>query len=722
MNDINNVHVWKNKGDGYGSLKLWPSWYSVDTLTDNDVSTSSIPDQVIVDAVAAEQKKFPVYTLTQKDLLAGLKETYERLAEQTDSKMFWVVDAFVEVNKDFDFSYMPSQFDLDVVHIWKHASTSRQTGIRLMPTLQQYDSSKQINENSFAKLKQMPEIATKDPVWPVERFNKVSVKELTSILDKHKDVDYVWTCDPDLELDDSIIQQSIIPHVDNASVVHVWKRTNSEGVIVGHGGLRLWPTWFDTSSLTDEQVITSSVPNQFILDSVAGPQKEYPICLLTNETDIIEQLKQFEETCDLNMYWVVDPFVTYVDDWKFDYIPTKWEEHVVHVLLTTEDEQRGVRLIPNGTFTNNEYTVKQLMNNSFKDLKVVYRHATRPAVWPVYRFKDESQDNVSLKEQLEQFTAKTNSEMFFTVDSDVSVDDSFVFAYTPQLDSVSKTHVWQRLNPNTKMTHSYGGVRLWPNPTDIVMETITSDKIKLNRMDAGKMQYVRKPSCSYKPYDIVMLSYKEDIDIVEKRILDIQERTQRTVTHIRGVEGIFEAHKAAADAVDSVMFWVVDADADVTEEFKFDYIPDVYDQTVVHVWASKNPITGMEYGYGGIKLFNTQQVLDATSWGLDFTTGLSSRFKAMPEVSCVTRFNTDAYSTWRSAFRECVKLTLKDDAESKERLEGWLHPVPDAQFRHDAKRGAEEAVAFAQANKQNISQLLKINDYEWLKEKYNNAS
>ena len=135
--------------------------------------------------------------------------------------------------------------------------------------------------------------------------------------------------------------------------------------------------------------------------------------------------------------------------------------------------------------------------------------------------------------------------------------------------------------------------------------------------------------------------------------------------------------------------------------------------------ASKNPITGLEYGYGGVKLFNTAQVRTATSWGLDFTTGLSTRFKAMPQVSCVTRFNTDSYSTWRSAFRECVKLTLKEDAESKDRLDGWLHPVPDAFFRHDAKQGAEEGRAYALANKNNVEALAKINDYEWLYERYN---
>ena len=197
---------------------------------------------------------------------------------------------------------------------------------------------------------------------------------------------------------------------------------------------------------------------------------------------------------------------------------------------------------------------------------------------------------------------------------------------------------------------------MWPNPPTLALKELTTDRIKMNRMDARKLQYVKQPASKINPYNVFVLSYKEDIDVVEQNIQAI-ERKGITVKHVRGLEGIFNAHKHCATQADSKLFWVVDADAVVKDDFDFSYIPDAYDHEVVHVWASENPITGMEYGYGGVKLFNTQQVLDATSWGLDFTTGLSNRFKAMPEVSCVTRFNTDAFSAWRSAFRECVKLS-----------------------------------------------------------------
>jgi hypothetical protein len=111
-------------------------------------------------------------------------------------------------------------------------------------------------------------------------------------------------------------------------------------------------------------------------------------------------------------------------------------------------------------------------------------------------------------------------------------------------------------------------------------------------------------------------------------------------------------------------------------------------------------------------------VRNATSWGLDFTTGLSNRFKSMPQISCITKFNTDAFSTWRSAFRECVKLTLNDDAESKQRLDSWINTRGEEEFTAEAVNGALAGNQFAEANKDNLAKLDKINDFTWLREQY----
>ena len=704
---VNNVHVWKTSV-GAGGLRLWPTTYDTSKLTDEQVLTSSIPEQLIIDAVAGEHKEYAVCYLNRD---SSLLEQINQFSDQCESNMFWVVDPHVELMDDWAFDYIPNRWEGQVVHIWQHKGNSKNSGVKLMPkgTYKQQE----VKDNSYPSLKEMTGVASKDPVWPVEQLHDLTSKEVQSILNKHKGVGYVWTVDPDIELDEDIIAQSIIPHTDNSNIVHVWKRTDAEGLVIGHGGLRLWPTCYDASVLSDEQVLTCSIPDQFILDAVAGEQKEYPKYWLDGEMDILEQLADFDTRCDSAMYWVMDPYITLATNWNYDFIPTKWEEDIVHVFQDTNQDFRSVRLVPKGTFNDKQYSIKQVVNNSFSKLKKVYTIATVPTHWKQYMFK-ELVIGGTLKQHMDSIQSE-NEDWFFTIDDDVQELEQFVFAYTPQLDSVRKAHVWQRLNPTTGLTQSYGGVRLWPNPVTNVMKEVTSDKIRLNKLDAGKLQYVKQPASEIKPYNVFMLSYKEDIDVVEQHIQAI-ERKGLTVKHVRGLKGIFNAHKHCAEQADTKLFWVVDADALVHDDFNFDYIPDVYDQDVVHVWASKNPVTGEEYGYGGVKLFNTEQVRGATSWGLDFTTGLSNRFKSMPQISCVTNFNVDAESTWRSAFRESVKLTLsrERDPDAQRRLESWLHPIPDAYFRSEAKAGAEQGKQFAIKHKDNAEQLNKINDYEWL--------
>jgi hypothetical protein len=375
-----------------------------------------------------------------------------------------------------------------------------------------------------------------------------------------------------------------------------------------------------------------------------------------------------------------------------------------------EGEYRNIRLYPKGTFKGQHgYDLGKIDNNSFEDLKKLDIEASSQPTHPVIDLTGISIDN--FKEQLRDFS-QTHGFVWST-DGDVDAHEDVINSgFLPAMNNVHKVHVWQRMNPHTDKTHSYGGLRLWPTANDY--SELTSDELKMNKIK--NLQYVRKPGCTYKPYEIVFLSYHEPYAETSYKRLTARFDAR----WVKDIEGIFTAHQQAANEVQSSMFWVVDADADITEDFDFSYVPDAYDQDVVHVWNSKNPVTGEEYGYGGVKLFNTEQVREANSWGLDFTTGLSKRFKAWPQVSCTTKFNTDAYSTWRSAFRECVKLASRgEDTEAKQRLEGWLKPLDDAEFKEEAKAGAEAGVEYANKWGQKPLKMAKINDYEWLEEYYN---
>lgn len=216
-------------------------------------------------------------------------------------------------------------------------------------------------------------------------------------------------------------------------------------------------------------------------------------------------------------------------------------------------------------------------------------------------------------------------------------------------------------------------------------------------------------------FDIVFISYNEAN--ADENFSRLKERFPLT-KHVKGVKGIHQAHIEAAKRSFTPMFWVVDADAIILDTFNFDYTvtPEEYD--IVHVWKSQNPVNGLEYGYGGVKLFPKKLTLTMDTTSTDMTTSISTRFKAMEEVSNVTAFNTDAFSTWRSAFRECCKLSVINNVESLARLKVWCTLVEDVSYGYYAYLGALAGRAYGEKNASNKEALSKINDFTWLQDQW----
>lgn len=222
--------------------------------------------------------------------------------------------------------------------------------------------------------------------------------------------------------------------------------------------------------------------------------------------------------------------------------------------------------------------------------------------------------------------------------------------------------------------------------------------------------------------DVIFISYNEpDADRNWKRVLEKAPHAKR----VSGVKGIFQAHKAAAKLASTDMFYVVDGDAYLLDTWKFDFQPSIFDRDCTYIWCSINPINDLVYGYGGVKLFSKKKLLRARKWTkLDMSTTVSKKIKIMPETSNYTNFNTDDYSTWRSAFRECVKLTYHTlnnpkDVESADRLSKWLNVGETRNYGITALDAADQAVAFTKQNMLQYEILLQINNDSWLQEQYN---
>ena len=222
----------------------------------------------------------------------------------------------------------------------------------------------------------------------------------------------------------------------------------------------------------------------------------------------------------------------------------------------------------------------------------------------------------------------------------------------------------------------------------------------------------------YNP-DIILLSYFEpNAEQQHKKLLD---KFGKRVKWVKDVKGIVNAHAEAARISSTHSFYVVDADADVYDTFNFDFKKQNYMYNAVFIWKSKNPLNDLIYGYGGIKLFNKSHFSKLTTEYsaqniIDFTTSVAP-VAIIDEVVCETKFNITPLATWRSAFRECAKLssdTISISDENKERLKIWT-TVAHGNYALYCLHGAKCGQEFGKNNK---DQLNQINNFEWLESEF----
>lgn len=222
-------------------------------------------------------------------------------------------------------------------------------------------------------------------------------------------------------------------------------------------------------------------------------------------------------------------------------------------------------------------------------------------------------------------------------------------------------------------------------------------------------------------FDIIFLSYNEsNADANWEHLKKCMPYP--FVKRVNGVEGILNGHRAAAKFANTRYFFVVDGDSHVLPSFKFDFnvsgpnVLDIGGQPDInrtYVWRAKNPLNDLVYGYGGIKLFRKESILNKDKMEMDMTLSIDE-FTVIDEIASTTNFNTSGFETWKSAFRECTKLSQQFDAESQERLNIWMTKAK-GKFAADCIMGAKDGVKFGK-NKENS--LKNINNFNWLREKY----
>jgi len=417
-----------------------------------------------------------------------------------------------------------------------------------------------------------------------------------------------------------------------------------------------------------------------------------------------------------SMHWLITDDVIIHADLDLNWKTETWDRPYPHVWQTVDylgtviDEFAGVYLIPNRYKVSSEELATMVLARSklmegmqqvLKPYDVVY------ASYDMYR---------DIAHAAECLSVSCNTEMHWIIMDDVQIKHDWDFNWRPQPWDRGYVHVWKTQDANGN-TLDNTGVYLVPGNYEPTGDELQQGSLK-------SVKYMDDVASVAVPYDIFFISYQESN--AEDNFKMLQDRFPRA-QHVHGIKGIHNAHMRCAELSKTSMFYTVDADTVVDNSFAFDYRPPDYDRQYLHLWHSRNPVNDLSYGWGAIKLWPTRLVREFQSNWLDFTTTVGN-IKIIPDVVATSNYNCDKLSTWRSGFRESVKLCHNiaqgDHIESLERLLVWCTVANDVPYAKHSCHGANAGVEFyiKSKNDGDLKSLKKINDFDWLIDRFNNRA
>lgn len=599
----------------------------------------------------------------------------------------WEIPSNVELD-NFDLSWHPPRGE-EYVHVFG-TKWAREGGPRYIT-----DSAKEVK---YQTTQQVRGKITTD-IFVIDRYNQNAQQSYDSVL-KHdkkarkirgvgtwRDIirkacenstgDFVWIASSDYDYTD--FDFSWFPENWQSNMIHVFGSKHNKWANVfrvpRHEYLRL-ALWFEDIkdfpelNFVEDQTVDLFNDNKEIWYVDFGNKTEFAPKLDYKKARFfgnwLDTLKRIAERTDNDYVWVCGSICDYTD-FDFGWEPEPWQQDMLHVFASNQQVEGDTFLLPVKKFKEQMDTLKVLgwfdTVNYVKDINV------NRCNWPVV-----------------QDLNKLDTLYGWFLRNDQNIVD-----YDPPF--------WKK--PELHTFNTSGSVSLVPRECKSEFTTQFYDYPHILRHKGFK--------CKDKPLDVVYLSNGEkNAEKNWNRLLELCPSAKR----IDGVNGRALAYKACAEISDTEWFINVFAKCWVHEDFDFGWQPDYLQNTKHYIFDAYNPVTDMTYGHMGIIAYHKQLVLDCTEWGLDFT--LSMPHGTVPITGSTADYAYTPYETWRTSFREVVKLTQQDDVQSKYRLDKWLK-VGIGDMGEWSKHGAKDAIDFVSSGKD----LQLSFEWGWLEETFN---
>jgi hypothetical protein len=268
--------------------------------------------------------------------------------------------------------------------------------------------------------------------------------------------------------------------------------------------------------------------------------------------------------------------------------------------------------------------------------------------------------------------------------------------------------LWSKESKNILIT-SIGGTR-------IVVPKEAKEYVKNELYDYPYIAKSNKLATS-QPLDIVFLSNGETgADENYEHLLNVTKGLPNRVVRVDGINGRVQAYHAAAEASNTPWMFTVFAKLRINSKFDFSWQPDRLQVPKHYIFYASNPVNGLVYGHQAMIAYNKKITLGNIGKGLDFT--LDSEHEVVELNSGVARYNTDEFSTWRTSFREAIKLKLDDNPVSRDRLKTWT-TVGVGDFAQYSIQGAKDAVEYVEQVNGDIDKLKLSYEWAWLRDRFN---
>jgi hypothetical protein len=669
------VHVFLNDNK-YNGICLVPK---TEKITDKEINYRFFVNKKEIPIQATTTAKYDQFVIDSHD-------EYLYALANTSTELFWALSKNISLldNLNLTFSY-DNKYDRKTNHNFIHRVENKdlRNGVFLLSTHNTL-SRKEIEHRFLVNAKQWNIVAS----GPVEydKFIINNYKDYEAAYNSSK-TEMFWVVPSDVDPVDEFKFDLYFSHdnVYDRNTHHVFLNDkNYDGICLLTKTRKLTKKEINFRFIVDrkEWPIIASVPKPFDRFQINN-YKDYKNALKSAKTD---------------MFWSIPSDIKIVN---FDFEKSLGNQiidrNVTHVMLNGKYRDGIVLFSKNSAVSEKEFE---------------YRFYANKKEWDIVASYPKKYDRFEVKNYQDYLYALENSttNMFWIVPDYLEPAKQFDYdVYYPHYETFERSinHVYL----NGKY---HDGIMLCSKHSPI------SEK-EFNYTFIAHKKEIPIVISTPNPYDVVFISYQEpNAEDNYKKLL----KKIPTAKRIHGVKGIHQAHIAAAKLCSTDMFWIVDGDAQIVDNFNFDYQVARWDRDTVYVWRSQNPINDLVYGYGGVKLFPRELTINMDISKPDMTTSISKKFKAVQEISNITAFNTDPFNTWKSAFRECTKLSSKiidrqKDDETEDRLHVWQTVGEERPYGEWAIKGAKAGTAYGTASRGNIEALKKINDFDWLEEQFN---